>query len=686
MKKSALVLAVSAALVMLGGCTQHVSSSDKSVHAQVQHGLKSGVELQNFDMNVRPQDDFYQHVNGKWLSTTAIPAERSSWGSFDKLRYESDEAVKALIQQAQQQQGAHGSSEQKIGDFYASFMDQERVEQLGLKPLNPLLAEIDAVQSYDQLSTLIGKLTSLQVTTPLRLFAVPDGENSSHTVLYLMQDGTGMPARDYYLNEDEKTAQTRRQYLQFVTELLRLSGEPQPQVRAQAVLELETKLAAVMLSRSQSRQLSLIYNPRTPDQLRTTLGKLNWEKAAQAMALPAMDKVILMQPDFFAGLGELFNQVSVQDWQTYLRFHTLNHFAPQLSAPFVTAHFDFYKRTLRDVKKIEPRWQRGVGLISDTLGEEVGKLYVKAHFSPQAKAKMEEMVRNLIAAYRDSINELTWMSDETKAAAQEKLAKVRYKIGYPDVWRSYDFEIRRDDLVGNVMRAHQHNFKYEMAQINQPVDEHKWEMTPQTVNAYYHPLKNEIVFPAARLQPPSFDLLADDAVSYGAIGSVIGHELSHGFDDQGAQFDGDGNIRNWWAEPDLAEFKARGDALVAQFNRYRPFEDVAIDGRLTLGENIGDLGGVTLAYKAYILSLQGKEKTLLDGYTPEQRFFIGYAQKWRTKKHEAELRQRLVTDVHAPEAFRANGPLSNFTPFYEAFAVKEGDKLYRPPSERVKIW
>ncbi|MCG7536637.1 M13 family metallopeptidase [Pseudoalteromonas sp. OOF1S-7] len=686
MKKCTLVLAVSAALVVLGGCTQHGSSSDKSVYSQAQQSLKSGVELQNFDMNVRPQDDFYQHVNGKWLSTTAIPAERSSWGSFDRLRYESDEAVKALIQQAQQQSGAHGSSEQKIGDFYASFMNQQRVEQLGLKPLNPLLAEIDAVQSYDQLSTLIGKLTTLKVTTPLRLFAVPDGKNSSLTVLYLMQNGIGMPAIDYYLNEDEKTARTRHQYLQLVTALLHLSGEPQPQVRAQAVLELETKLAAVMLSRSQSRQLSLVYNPRTPDQLRTTLGKLNWEKAAQAMALPAMDKVILMQPDFFAGLGKLFTQVSVQDWQTYLRFHTLNHFAPQLSEPFVAAHFDFYKRTLRGVKKMEPRWQRGVGLISDTLGEEVGKLYVDAHFSLQAKAKMEEMVRNLIAAYRDSINELSWMSDATKAAAQEKLAKVRYKIGYPDVWRSYDFEIRQDDLIGNVMRAHQYNFKYEMAQINQRVDEHKWEMTPQTVNAYYHPLKNEIVFPAARLQPPSFDLSADDAVNYGAIGAVIGHELGHGFDDQGAQFDGDGNIRNWWAEPDLAEFKARGDALVAQFNRYRPFEDVAIDGRLTLGENIGDLGGVTLAYKAYMLSLAGKEKTVLDGYTPEQRFFIGFAQNWRTKKHEAALRQRLVTDVHAPEAFRANGPLSNFTPFYEAFSVKEGDKLYRPPTERVKIW
>ncbi|WP_171045634.1 M13 family metallopeptidase [Pseudoalteromonas rubra] len=686
MKKSALVLSVSAALAMLGGCSQHVNPSDNSEHAQVQQSLKSGVELHNFDMSVRPQDDFYQHVNGKWLNTTEIPAERSSWGSFDKLRYESDEAVKALIQQAQQQPGAQGSSEQKIGDFYASFMDTQRVEQLGLKPLSPLLAEIDAVQSYDQLSTLIGKLTTLGVTTPLMAFAVPDGKNSSYNALYLMQDGTGMPAKEHYLSDDEKTAQIRHQYLQHVTTLLRLSGEPQPQARAQAILELETKMAAVKLSRSQSRQLSLTYNPHTPEQLQVMLGKLNWEKTAQAMTLPAMDKVILMQPDFVAGLGELFGQVSVQEWRTYLRFHTLNHFAPQLSEPFVTAHFDFYKRTLRGVEKMEPRWQRGVGLVSDNLGEEVGKLYVEAHFSPQAKAKMEEMVRNLMAAYRDSINELTWMSDETKAAAQEKLAKVRYKIGYPDVWRSYNFEIRRDDLIGNVMRAHQYNFKHEMAQINQPVDSQQWEMTPQTVNAYYHPLKNEIVFPAARLQPPSFDLSADDAVNYGAIGSVIGHELSHGFDDQGAQFDGDGNIRNWWAEPDLAEFKARGDALVAQFNRYRPFEDVAIDGRLTLGENIGDLGGITLAYKAYMLSLQGKEKTLLDGYTPEQRFFIGYAQKWRTKKHEVALRQRLVTDVHAPVAFRANGPLSNFTPFYEAFAVKEGDKLYRPQSERVKIW
>ncbi|ALU45907.1 M13 family metallopeptidase [Pseudoalteromonas rubra] len=686
MKKTALVMAITAALAVLGGCS---SQGERGTQASASHmtpALKSGIEQSHFDTSVRPQDDFFQYVNGGWLAHTDIPADKASWGSFDRLRYESDEAVKTLIHEAQQQSGKVGSSEQKIGDLYASFMDEQALEQLGHKPLQPLLAEIAAIDSYDQLSTLMGKLQRHQVTTPLGVFVVPDGKDARFNALYTAQDGIGMPDKDYYSKDDEKSVQLRADYQNMVVTMLRLIGEPNPEAQAKAVLGVETKLADIMWSRTKSREISLIYNPHGAAEFDSKLGKLNWHNVSDGLGLPAQDKIIVMQPSYFEELGTLFDQISLEDWQTYLKFHTVNSFAEVLSAPFADARFAFYSEALRGVTEQQPRWQRGVVMTNEMLGEEVGKLYVARHFSPAAKARMETLVQNLIAAYRTSIDNLGWMTDATKAAAQEKLTKVSYKIGYPDHWRSYDFEVKADDLVGNVIRARQHEVDYHLGQVGQPVDQTKWEMTPQTVNAYYHPLKNEIVFPAAILQPPFFDMSVDDAVNYGAIGAVIGHELGHGFDDQGAQFDGDGNIRNWWQDADLSQFKQRTDALVAQYDSYKPFKDAAVNGRMTLGENIGDLGGLTVAYKAYLLSLSGKNKEIIDGYTPEQRFFIGFAQSWRTKKREAAARQRLITDVHAPAQYRANGPLSNFTPFYEAFAVKEGDKLFRAQSERVKIW
>ncbi|BBN83494.1 peptidase M13 [Pseudoalteromonas sp. A25] len=689
MKKTTLALAIGVGIAMLSGCSQQLNSSNTTQSAQslaVANTVQSGIDTENFDQSVRAQDDFFRHVNGKWLNSTDIPSDKSAWGSFYKLADDSDKAVNALIQEAKDSAAQPGSSAQKIGDFYASFMAEQQLNELGYEPIKPLLEKIANVKNYQQLSALMGELSRYNIQVPVGLAVIPDGKDATTNALYMWQSGIGMPDRDYYLKEDEKSAELRAAYLAMVTEKLQLIGEPQAKKKAQTILELETKIAKIMWDRTKTREISLIYNPQTPQQWDKTLGQLDWPKFAQALALPQMDKVIVSQPSFFAELGTLFSQVSVSDWQDYLKYQTVNEFSNLLSEPFAKSHFEFYSKTLRGVTEQQARWQRGVRLTSGTLGEEVGKLYVEKHFSPAAKDRMEELVKNLIEAYRISINDLDWMSDETKQAAQEKLSKFRYKIGYPNKWREYNFEIKADDLVGNVMRAAEFESTRQISMIGKPVDKEQWEMTPQTVNAYYHPLKNEIVFPAAILQPPFFNMEADDAVNYGGIGAVIGHELGHGFDDQGAQFDGDGNIRNWWHEADLAKFKTRGDALVEQYGNYKPFDDAHVNGRLTLGENIGDLGGLTVAYKAYQLSLKDKPRQVLDGYTPEQRFFIGFAQVWRAKVREAALRERLVTDNHSPAEYRANGSLTNFTPFYEAFALKEGDKLYKPENERVKIW
>ncbi|NOU50044.1 M13 family metallopeptidase [Pseudoalteromonas sp. JBTF-M23] len=688
MKKTTLSLAICVGLATLAGCSQQINTNAQKTEsaAAVASNVQSGIETQNFDPSVRAQDDFFRHVNGKWLNDTQIPNDKSAWGSFYKLADDSDKAVNALIQDAKEGVAEPGSSAQKIGDFYASFMAEQQLNELGFEPIQPLLKKIASVQNYQQLSALMGDLSRYNVTVPVGLAVIPDGKDATKNALYMWQSGIGMPDRDYYLKDDKKSVELRAAYLAMVTEKLQLIGEPQAQKKAKAILELETKIAKIMWDRTKTREVSLIYNPQSTAQWDKNLGQLDWQKFAQTLELPHMDKVIVSQPSFFEGLGELFAQVSVADWKDYLTYQTVNEFSNLLSEPFAKSHFEFYSKTLRGVTEQQARWQRGVRLTSGTLGEEVGKLYVQKHFSPEAKARMEELVKNLIAAYRISIDGLDWMSDETKQAAQEKLSKFRYKIGYPNKWREYNFEIKADDLVGNVMRAAEFESKRQISMIGKPVDKEQWEMTPQTVNAYYHPLKNEIVFPAAILQPPFFNMQADDAVNYGGIGAVIGHELGHGFDDQGAQFDGDGNLRNWWHEEDLAKFKTRGDALVEQFDSYQPFDDANVNGRLTLGENIGDLGGLTVAYKAYQLSLQDKPRQVLDGYTPEQRFFIGYAQVWRAKIREEALRERLVTDNHSPAEYRANGSLTNFTPFYEAFALKEGDKLYKPANERVKIW
>ncbi|MBD1583037.1 M13 family metallopeptidase [Pseudoalteromonas sp. S16_S37] len=688
MKKTTLALAICVGLATLAGCSQKINDNAQKTEsaAAVANNVQSGIETQNFEPSVRAQDDFFRHVNGSWLNNTQIPNDKSAWGSFYKLADDSDKAVNALIQEAKEGAAESGSSAQKIGDFYASFMAEQQLNELGFEPIKPLLNKIDKVNNYQQLSKVMGDLSRYNIEVPVGLAVIPDGKDATTNALYMWQSGIGMPDRDYYLKDDEKSVELRAAYLAMITEKLQLIGEPQAQKKARAILELETKIAKIMWDRTKTREISLIYNPQSTEQWDKTLGQLDWQNFAQALELPQMDKVIVSQPSFFEELGKLFAQVSVSDWKDYLKYQTVNEFSNLLSEPFAKSHFEFYSKTLRGVTEQQARWQRGVRLTSSTLGEEVGKLYVQKHFSPEAKVRMEELVKNLIAAYRISIDGLDWMSDETKQAAQEKLSKFRYKIGYPNKWREYNFDIKADDLVGNVMRAAEFESKRQIGMIGKPVDKEQWEMTPQTVNAYYHPLKNEIVFPAAILQPPFFNMQADDAVNYGGIGAVIGHELGHGFDDQGAQFDGDGNIRNWWHEEDLAKFKTRGDALVEQYSSYKPFEDAHVNGRLTLGENIGDLGGLTVAYKAYQLSLQDKPRLVLDGYTPEQRFFIGYAQVWRAKIREEALRERLVTDNHSPAEYRANGSLTNFTPFYEAFALKEGDKLYKPANERVKIW
>ncbi|WP_440054089.1 M13 family metallopeptidase [Pseudoalteromonas sp. T1lg65] len=685
MKKTVLVLAVSAALSVLGGCSQQVKHESTATTVVAQN-LHSGIDKENFDMSVRPQDDFYRHVNGTWLANTELPDDKTFMGGFFTLADESDDAVKEIILQAQKQSAKSGTSAQKVGDLYASFLNVEKVNALGFTPIKPLLDKIAKANTHDEIAAVMGQLAVYGVTTPIGLAIEADAKNADVNVLYMGQAGLGLPDRDYYLNDDEQSAQLRAAYQHMLTTQLQLIGESAPEKMANSIIEVETKLAKIMWDRTKARETSLTYNPVTPEELKQKLASFSWSEYTKVVDLPEMDKVVIAELSYVEDFGALFADISVAQWQAYLKFHTVNGFASYLSEDFGEAAFAFFGKVLSGSPQQRPRWKRGVSLTNGTLGEEIGKLYVEKHFTPEAKAKMETLVKNLIEAYRISIDELEWMSDETKAAAKVKLSQFRYKIGYPNKWRSYDFEIKPDDLVGNIMRSAEFGVKKAIAKIGKPVDKEEWGMTPQTVNAYYHPLRNEIVFPAAILQPPFFDMNADDAVNYGGIGAVIGHELGHGFDDQGAQYDGHGNIHNWWQEKDLEQFKSRGDALVEQFGSYKLFDDASVNGRLTLGENIGDLGGLTVAYKAYQLSLEGKPRQNLDGYTPEQRFFIGFSQIWRAKIREQMQRQLLQVDTHSPGEFRANGSLTNFTPFYEAFDVKEGDKLYKPENERIKIW
>jgi putative endopeptidase len=648
---------------------------------------RSGVDSSGLDPAVRPQDDFFRHINGAWIARTAIPADRSAYGSFFVLRDTSESNLRTILENAAATDLSANSDARKIGDLYQSFMDEARVDELGKKPIEADLARVDAVTTKTALVSTIASLEREGVRGLFGAMVSNDAKRSDRYILYLEQGGISLPDESYY--REAKFKPIRDAFVAHVARLFEIAGVPDPKAAATRVMTVETELARHHWDRVKSRDRTRTYNKLDRKQLDQLTPGFGWDDWLKEYGCKPMSELIVRQPDYFTAMASQLDVIPLDDWKAWLKWQVLHQAAPLLSKPFVDEDFVFFSKMLTGTPELRPRWKRGVEVVERAMGEAAGKIYVAKHFPPQAKARMQELVANLIAAYRANIAALEWMSPETRKKALDKLDKFNPKIGYPDKWRDFaGLEIRRDDLVGNAKRATAFDVAYHLARLDKPVDRDEWHMTPQTVNAYYNPNMNEIVFPAAILQPPFFDMQADDAVNYGAIGAVIGHEIGHGFDDQGSKFDGAGNMVNWWTEPDRKEFEARAKMLIDQYNHFEPVQlpGQKVNGAMTIGENIGDLGGLSIAYKAYKRSLQGQVAPVLAGLTGDQRFFVGWAQAWRSKYRDAELARRLATDPHSPPEFRCNGVLRNLPEFYAAFGVKEGDKLWLVPDQRVRIW
>jgi len=647
----------------------------------------SGLEKAGFDKAVRPQDDLFRAANGHWLATTEIPADKSSYGSFTLLRDLSDARVRTIIEELAKSKAKPGSVEQKIGEFYAAYMDTAAIDKAGLAPIQPLLDGIAAISTRAQLAAWMGAHMD-QLNMPVSLGVDADAKDPDVNLLMTWQGGTGLPDRDYYLKtDDERFAKARAAYLVYLETLAREAGIKEPAAAAQRVLALEHRLAEVQWDKVANRDPVKTYNLMTPAELAGAAPGFDWPGFFAAASLGHAGKLNASQPGFLTGAAKLLGDAPLDDLKLYLSLHALDANAAVLPKTVRDAAFAFRGTALTGAKAEMPRWQKAVTSVNGALGEAVGEVYVQRHFPAADKARMLQLVNNLLAAYKTSIEALSWMTPATKAQAQDKLSKYMVKIGYPDHWRDYGrLDVKAGDALGNRLRAAAFDWQRQAAKAGQKVDRREWLMTPQTVNAYYNPTANEIVFPAAILQPPFYNTRADDAVNYGAIGAVIGHEISHGFDDQGSQFDGDGKLRNWWTEDDRKAFDAIAAKLVAQYDAYEPIPGKHVNGKLTLGENIADLSGLQIAYKAYRLSLGGKPAPVIDGYTGEQRFFMGWSQAWRDKMREERALQLLTTDPHSPDEFRANGAAVNHDGFHDAFKTQAGDKMFKPSGERIRIW
>jgi len=650
--------------------------------------LVSGIDLGNADPAVRPQDDLYQAVDGAWLKKTEIPADKSNYGAFTKLTDDAEAQLRGIIEAAADKTGkVPGTDEQKVGDLYASFMDEKTADVKGVHPVKPELDRVDALKNKKDIAALMAHLQRIGISVPVVGGVHQDAKDPTQYTIDFYQAGLGLPDRDYYLQDDAKFKDIRAKYLTHIDSLYRLAALPNGKAAARKILALETELARVQWSKVEARDAVKAYNPYAVNQLSTLAPNFAWTTFVREVGAGSQQKVVVSQPSYLKGFGKLLDRTPLETWKAYFRWRVLSDAAPYLDQHFAAESFAFNGGVLNGIKQDRPRWKRGVALVEGALGESVGKIYVAQYFPPEAKQRMDALVQNLLAAYKQSIDGLDWMGPETRKAAQEKLAKFTPKIGYPNKWRDYSaLTVKADDLLGNVYRANEFAYQRDINKLGQPIDRDEWLMTPQTVNAYYNPEMNEIVFPAAILQPPFFNLQADDAVNYGGIGAVIGHEISHGFDDQGSHYDGDGMLRDWWTAEDRKNFEARTQALIEQYNQYEPVKGYKVNGAFTIGENIADLAGMTIAYKAYRLSLNGKEAPVIDGLTGDQRFFMGWAQVWRRKYREDNLISRIKTDPHSPSEYRCNGVVTNLPGYYEAFGVKEGDKLYKSPDQRIKLW
>ena len=644
----------------------------------------AGLDFSHQDLSVRPQDDLYRHFNGGWLKTAEIPADRASDGAFITLRIQSEARVREIIE------SATGSDEAtKISNIYKSFMDSAAVNAQGGSPIAGELAQVDSISSLTDFVSTFSKLEAHGTSGIFGTFIYADMKDASTNILYLVQGGISLPDEAYY--REEKYADIRTAYLAHITAMFTLAKVSNPAENAAKVMALETSIASHHWDQVKNRDATLTYNKMDRAQVKALMPAFDWDLYLADGEIPGivLDSVIVQQPSFFEGLGTILANFDVAAWKAWLKWHIISGAAPYLSDDFTNENFAFFGKTLSGTPELRERWKRAVSMIEGSLGEAVGKVYVQKYFPAEAKARMEKLVANLIEAYRISINELEWMSPDTKVKALEKLGKFRPKIGYPDKWRDYSaLQTTPDDLYGNVGRVVKFQRDHELSKIGKPVDRDEWFMAPQTVNAYYNPVMNEIVFPAAILQPPFFGLDHDDAVNYGAIGAVIGHEIGHGFDDQGSKYDGDGALNNWWTDADRAAFEERTKALIAQYDALIPEEapGVHVNGALTIGENIGDLGGLAIAFKAYQISLGGKPSPVIDGMSGEKRLMLSWAQVWRAKVRPEEMRRRIATDPHSPAEFRCNQILKNFTPFYQEFGVTEKDALWLEEQARVQIW
>jgi putative endopeptidase len=655
--------------------------------ASIAQQRPSGIELQHRSQKIGPGRNFYQYVNEGWLQNTPIPADQSNYGSFSVLDDGVKDATRKLIEEAASSSPAAGSDAQKVGDFFKSYTNVELRNQLGVRPIQQLLNEIAAVKNSAQLATLAAKLNRLGIAGPMVMGVAQDAKKSDQYTVYVSQSGLTLPDRDYYLKDNPQFVKARADLKVFIEDMLAVTGHEKAKRAAANVYKLEHALAMIQWDRVKNRDPEATYNKHTVAELKDLISSLPMTDFLSKAGFEKQEVFIVRQPDYFKSLNAIITVVPIQQWKDYYTFRVVNSFASELSETIEKRHFDFHSTALSGVEEQKPMWRRGVEACNGVLGEIVGKLYVEKHFPPEAKAKMEILVSNLKAAFAKRIDGLDWMSPVTKKQAHEKLSKFATKIGYPNKWKDYSkLEIKPDDLVGNYLRASEVEYQRRVDRLGGPIDRDEWMMTPQTINAYYSPTMNEIVFPAAILQAPFFNMSADDAVNYGGIGGVIGHELSHGFDDKGSQYDGDGNLRRWWSSEDRTEFERRADQLVKQYDAFKPFEDMSVNGKFTLGENIGDLGGMAVAFEAYKMSLAGKEAPVIDGLTGEQRFFMGWGQIWRRLYREPELRKRLVQDPHSPSEYRCNGILSNMDAFYEAFDIKPGDPMYIAPENRVRIW
>lgn len=647
------------------------------------------INITDFDPTIKPGDDFFDYINSKWIKSTPIPADKSRWGGFDMLQDQSTTAVKKILENAAYTKVAapKGSNIQLLGDFYRSAMDTITIDKAGAHPLDGYAAQIKAATSKEAIGKLLGDLQTRDIKTPFGFYVQQDAKNSTRYIIYLTQDGLGLPDRDYYTRNDPHSLQVLEEYKKFVTNTFKLTGQANPEQQMQNVLEIENILAKASMTKVELRDPEKQYNIFTVDQLKKTYTNIDWDAFFKVLNTKPFNEVNVDQPAFLRVYDSILPIIPHDKWVSYQYFHLVNSNARYLSSPLVNNRFDFFGKVLSGTTVIEPRWKRVSYVAGNYMRDLIGQEYVKTNFSPNAKSRALELVENLRATLSERIDKLTWMNDTTKAKAQEKLSKIMVKVGYPDKWWSYDgLDVKNQPYVLNVLACTERENRRVLEKIGSPIDRTEWGMGPQTVNAYYNPLLNEIVFPAAILQPPFFYEFGDDAVNYGGIGMVIGHEITHGFDDEGSQFDAEGNLANWWTAGDRQNYENMTDRFVKQYNQYNVVDSLNINGELTLGENIADLGGMNITYSAMQKALSNKKVGLIDGLTPEQRFFINYAIIWRDHARPEYQKQLIYTDPHSPAKFRVNGVLSNFPEFYKAFGVTPDSKMYTKEQDMSKMW